>query len=149
MGKEIVVFNARTTQKSGSFFISGKPKFFTLRRLLGYSFIALSLAAFILFLIPITSAELNYRLLSYRNRLRPKKDGSLEDFDRNKVSSGAVKSGASSAEAESIAAQVETWAQSAAVDGVVKSSDIRAKVLELLRAVNPEAADNFAAYKKA
>ena len=76
-----------------------------------------------------------------------KKDGRLEDFDRNKVSSGIVKSGASAAEAESIANQIETWAQSAAVDGVVKSGAIRTKVLELLRSVNPEAAAAFEAYK--
>lgn len=76
-----------------------------------------------------------------------KKDGRLEDFDRNKVSNGIVKSGASAAEAESIADQIETWAQSAAMAGVVKSSAIRTKVLELLRSVNPEAAAAFEAYK--
>lgn len=78
-----------------------------------------------------------------------KKDGRLEDFDRNKVSGGVVKSGASPEEAESIATQIETWAQSAAMDGVVQSSDIRIKILELLRSVNPEAAAAFEAYKRA
>ena len=77
-----------------------------------------------------------------------KKDGRLENFDRNKVSSGIVKSGASSTEAETIANQIETWAQSVAVDGVVKSGVIRTKVLALLRSVNPEAAATFEAYKK-
>lgn len=77
-----------------------------------------------------------------------KNDGLLEDFDRKKVSSGILKSGASAAEAESIAVQVQNWAQSAAVDGMVKTSDIRTKVLELLRLANSRAADSFAAYKK-
>jgi len=77
-----------------------------------------------------------------------KKDGRLENFDRNKVSSSIVKSGASPTEAETIANQIETWAQSVAVDGVVKSSVIRTKVLALLRSVNPEAAATFEAYKK-
>jgi len=77
-----------------------------------------------------------------------KKDGRLEDFDRNKISGGIVKSGASPEEAESVATQVETWAQSAAVDGVVQSSDIRTKVLGLLQSVNPEVAVAFEAYKK-
>lgn len=77
-----------------------------------------------------------------------KKDGRLEDFDRNKVSSGVVKSGVSPEEAENIATQIETWSQGAAVDGVVKATDIRAKVLELLRSVDPEAAASFEAYKK-
>jgi transcriptional regulator NrdR family protein len=77
-----------------------------------------------------------------------KNDGQLEDFDRSKVSAGAVNSGASSEEAETIAAQVETWAQGTAVDGVIKSSDIRTKVLELLRSINPGAAATFEMYKK-
>ena len=77
-----------------------------------------------------------------------KKDGRLEDFDRNKISGGIVKSGASPEEAESVATQVETWARSAAVDGVVQSSDIRTKVLGLLQSVNPEVAVAFEAYKK-
>ena len=75
-----------------------------------------------------------------------KKDSRLEDFDRNKGSSGIVKSGASAAEAESIANQIETWAQSATVGGVVKSSVIKTKVLELLRSVNPAAATTFETY---
>lgn len=77
-----------------------------------------------------------------------KKDGRLEDFNRDKVSGGIVKSGASPEEAENIAVQIETWAQGAAVNGVVKSSDIRVKVLELLRPINSAAAATFEAYKK-
>jgi len=77
-----------------------------------------------------------------------KKDGRLEDFDRNKISGGVVKSGVSSEEAESIVTQVETWVQSAAVDGVVQSNDIRTKVLELLQSIDPEAATSFKTYKK-
>ena len=78
-----------------------------------------------------------------------KKDGRLEDFDRHKISGGVVKSGASPEEAESIVTQIETWAQGVAMGGVVQSSDIRTKVLELLRSVNPEAAASFETYKKA
>ena len=77
-----------------------------------------------------------------------KKDGRLENFDRNKLNSGLVKSGASPEEAENIIAQIETWTQSAALDGVVKSSDIKTKILALLRSINPEAATTFEAYKK-
>lgn len=77
-----------------------------------------------------------------------KRDGRMEDFDRDKIASGIVKSGATSEQVESITAQVEKWAQGVAVDGVVKTSYIRAKVLELLRTASPEAANNFAAYKK-
>lgn len=77
-----------------------------------------------------------------------KRDGSLEEFDRSKISGGVVKAGTTPDQAESITTQVETWAQGAAVDGVVMASGIRMKVLELLRTVNPEAAAVFEAYKK-
>lgn len=78
-----------------------------------------------------------------------KKDGRLEDFDRNKISGGIVKSGATPEQAENIAAQVESWAQTAAANGVISSVAVREKVLELLRSVNPEVAVSFEAYHKA
>lgn len=77
-----------------------------------------------------------------------KRDGGLEEFDRSKVSGGVVKSGGTLDQAETIATQVETWAQGVAVDGVIKAGEIRMKVLELLQAVNPEAAATFEAYRK-
>ena len=77
-----------------------------------------------------------------------KKDGQLEPFDRSKLINGLVKSGASTGEAESIANQVEAWAPGSATDGAVNSSDIKAKLLELLETANPEAATSFRAYKK-
>lgn len=76
-----------------------------------------------------------------------KKDGSLEGFDRSKIASGISAAGAEEA-AEQIAAQVEEWAKEAASDDTVTWSAVREKVLELLRASNPEAATNFEEYKK-
>jgi len=77
-----------------------------------------------------------------------KKDGRLEPFDRDKVKNGMLKSGASDAEAETVTGQVETWAQGVAQDGIVDTLEIRAKVLEILRGVNPGAAAAFEAYQK-
>ncbi len=77
-----------------------------------------------------------------------KKDGSLEPFDRNKIKNGLLESGASAQEAETIASQVEVWAQTAAVNNVVKTADIRTKVLELLQSANPTVAASFEAYQK-
>lgn len=77
-----------------------------------------------------------------------KKDGSLEDFDRNKVSGGLTVAGVASEDAEAITGQVEVWIQGAAVEGVVKSSEIRIKVLELLKPINPEIAAKFESYQK-
>lgn len=77
-----------------------------------------------------------------------KRDGRTEEFDRIKIVNGIVKSGATPEQAEVITTEIEKWAQGVAVDGVVKTSYIRAKVLEHLRTASPEAANNFAAYKK-
>lgn len=77
-----------------------------------------------------------------------KKDGRVEDFDRNKILSGLLKSGATQEEAEDVASQVEAWLPTVAVDGTVKTSDIRMKVLELLRTVNPGVAASFENYEK-
>jgi transcriptional regulator NrdR family protein len=77
-----------------------------------------------------------------------KKDGRLEDFDRNKIISGLVKSGTTPPEAEDITSQVEAWLPTVAVGGTVKTLDIREKVLELLRLADPTAADNFENYQK-
>ncbi len=77
-----------------------------------------------------------------------KKDGRLEDFDRSKVSGGVMKSGATPEQAETVASQVETWAQTVAANGVISAAEIRAKALEILRAVNPEAAGAFETYQK-
>jgi len=77
-----------------------------------------------------------------------KKDGRLEPFDRNRIKNGLIKSGASEAEAESITSQVENWAPTMAMNNTVKTADIRTKVLELLKAVNPTAGAAFEAYRK-
>lgn len=78
-----------------------------------------------------------------------KKDGTLEDFDKGKITSGVVKAGGSEEDAEKILAGIEAWLPTSAVNGVVKSVDIREKGLEILREVNPAAAANFESYKKA
>lgn len=77
-----------------------------------------------------------------------KKDGTLEDFDRNHIITGIMKAGGTTEEAEKVAAALEEWAPSAAVSGVIQSSAIRVKGLEVLQTVNPVVAATFEAYKK-
>ncbi len=77
-----------------------------------------------------------------------KKDGRLEPFDRDKIKSGLLKSGASKEEAEKIAADVEVWAQNAAQNGIVSTFSLRNKVLEILKEINPTAANAFEFYRK-
>ncbi|OGM17657.1 hypothetical protein A2V56_04660 [Candidatus Woesebacteria bacterium RBG_19FT_COMBO_42_9] len=77
-----------------------------------------------------------------------KKDGSTEDFDRSKVKNGILSSGATEEQAESITVQIESWASTAASNGVIKALDIKTKLLELLGGVNPVAKTSFENYKK-
>jgi transcriptional regulator NrdR family protein len=78
-----------------------------------------------------------------------KKDGSLQDFDKAKIISGIVRSGATPEEAEQIIVEVETWLPTVVVEEIVSSHAIREKVLETLRAINPTAVSNFENYQKA
>ena len=77
-----------------------------------------------------------------------KKDGVQEDFDRNKIIHGATKSGASLEEAEKVVVEIEKWLPLASVNGVIATSAVRAKVLEVLGTLNPVAASIFQNYKK-
>ena len=82
------------------------------------------------------------------NLMVEKKDGQQEPFDKNKIVNGLLRSGAAEAEAQNLATQVETWVQTAAINGVIKSLEVRAKVLELLHNINPTAAAAFESYRK-
>ena len=77
-----------------------------------------------------------------------KRDGTEEAFRRDKVKNSIIKAGASTEEAEKVTAQIESWAQEAAVEGVIKTLDIRAKVIEKLTPVNLAAAKAYEAYRK-
>lgn len=77
-----------------------------------------------------------------------KRDGSTEPFMREKIYDSIVKSGATPEQAESITSQIESWAPSMAEDGAVSTSLIRDKVIELLGAENPAAAENFESFRK-
>jgi len=77
-----------------------------------------------------------------------KKDSSLQDFDRSKIINSVTKAGGSNEEAKKIASAIETWIPTAADKGIVKSQDIRYRVMESLRTVNQTAATTFESYNK-
>lgn len=72
----------------------------------------------------------------------------MEDFDRNKLIVGMVSAGCTPEEAERVASEIETWMPSVAVEGVVQSTDLRVKGMEVLMVVNPVVAATFEAYQK-
>lgn len=77
-----------------------------------------------------------------------KQDDLIEDYDKNKIVNGVVKSGGSPEDAQKVLQEVENWLPSVAVDETVSSTDIKNKVLEILERVNPTAATNFLSYRK-
>lgn len=77
-----------------------------------------------------------------------KKDGSLEDFDKQKLIDGVIRAGASTEDAQKVADAIEAWLPEAAKENVVNSMDIRTKGLEVLKSVNPDVAGQFEAFKK-
>lgn len=78
-----------------------------------------------------------------------KKDGSLIDFDQNKIIAGILRAGGTQEDAQAVATSIEVWLPAVVVNDIVKTSDLRSKVIEELKLVNPIAAANFESYKKA
>lgn len=77
-----------------------------------------------------------------------KRDGQLEDFDRTKVIMGAIKAGATDAEAQKLAQQVEASLSGLSVNGVVKSQDLKSRSEQLLKSINSTVAQSFQYYHK-
>lgn len=77
-----------------------------------------------------------------------KKDGQLEDFDRNHVYQSVMRAGATNEEAEKVTAGVEAWLPGAVAAGVITTQAIREKMLEILRPLNSVVAGDFEVYKK-
>jgi transcriptional regulator NrdR family protein len=78
-----------------------------------------------------------------------KKDGTLVDFDQNKIIVGIIKAGGTPENAQTVAANVETWLPTVVVNNVVNVSDLKTKVIAELRITNPPVAASFESYKKA
>jgi len=77
-----------------------------------------------------------------------KRNGSLQDFDRSKLEASLVGAGASEADAQKIAVDVEAWAKAKAVNDVVKSQAMRDKVISVLRVSHPQVAESYMSYTK-
>jgi hypothetical protein len=73
-----------------------------------------------------------------------KKDGQVVDFDKSKISSALERVGLAVAEAGTIADKVEAWASVAAEGGIIKTSAIRDKVLEL---ITPKMAEEYKSFE--
>jgi len=78
-----------------------------------------------------------------------KKNGSVEDFNREKLMKSMRKAGMESKErVEKIATAVTNFVKNQAEKGVVETSRIRGKVLEQMRTLNKGAAEKFEKFTK-
>lgn len=76
-----------------------------------------------------------------------KRDGRLEDFDRNKLKNSFIAAGVAEENAETFTSEVEMWTVGAAEEDVVETTAIWEKVVGVLEASDPEAANRYKAYR--
>ncbi len=77
-----------------------------------------------------------------------KRDGTRQDFDRNKIISALTNAGASSEVCEDIVSQIEAWLETSSTDGVIDYQALKDKVYELISAQDAAAAEKFLNFKK-
>ncbi|OGM04377.1 hypothetical protein A3E15_01275 [Candidatus Woesebacteria bacterium RIFCSPHIGHO2_12_FULL_42_9] len=77
-----------------------------------------------------------------------KKDGSSQDYDRRKLLTSLIRAQATPEQAMRVATDIESWLVSLNVQ-VVKSEEIKARIVEDLNKINPNAAHAYEVYKKA
>ena len=77
-----------------------------------------------------------------------KNNGASEEWSQEKIKSSILHSGASVEEADAVSALIEIWAQRFAENGVVKAHDIRAKIIEIMKAVNSAFSQAYEEYRK-
>jgi len=77
-----------------------------------------------------------------------KRNGTTQDWDYEKVHQSIINAGASVEEADAIAKLIEIWAHKFAENEVVKSVDIKAKIIEIMKAVNSAFTQAYEEYQK-
>lgn len=76
-----------------------------------------------------------------------KKDGSLENYDRTKLLLSMIRAQATPDQAEGALSQIESWLIQLKQESV-STKELHDKVVEVLKAVNPHAAQGYEIYRK-
>lgn len=76
-----------------------------------------------------------------------KRDGSIEDFERKKILLVLIRAGTPPDQAERILNDIESWLNSQNLE-VIPSSDIRLRIINILKRINPQAARGYKLYRK-
>ena len=77
-----------------------------------------------------------------------KTTGKIEDFQSTKIINGILKAGGTPQEAEDISHKITDWIVQRKSSEPTKTTEIKEKVLQLLKEVNPKAGETFKSYRK-
>ena len=77
-----------------------------------------------------------------------KKDGSVEDWNYEKAVSSMVNAGIPLNIAENVLIFLEAWARVHNENGIVNTSDIHLRVVELLKNIDESASSRYDSFKK-
>jgi hypothetical protein len=76
-----------------------------------------------------------------------KKNDELQDWDDNKLLNSLIAAGVPQEEARAILVLLRAYAKRASMGGVIHSSDIKAKIIVMLKITHPAAAIAYESYK--
>ena len=76
-----------------------------------------------------------------------KRDGSVEEWSFDKLLSSVTKAGLPMDKGELLAKQIEEWLKNQSLK-IVSSTDIRDKVIEIMKVMEPMTASVYEAYRK-
>lgn len=75
-----------------------------------------------------------------------KKDGSLEDFNREKVYNSLLAAGLTPVDADEVADQIQVWVGES--DQIISTAEIRERSIDLMKTKDVAAAERYKTYKK-
>ena len=76
-----------------------------------------------------------------------KRDGRTEDYERKKLLLSLIRSDSPPDQAERILSNIESWLTTQEGE-IIKSSEIKTKILDILKRINPQAARVYKTYRK-
>ncbi|MDD3531754.1 MAG: ATP cone domain-containing protein [Candidatus Shapirobacteria bacterium] len=77
-----------------------------------------------------------------------KKDGRIEDFDKEKLERSVFSAGATKGQSQLVTQEVEEWLYNVALEEIVNTQEIRNKIIGSLTEKNPRAAKSYQEYQK-
>ncbi len=76
-----------------------------------------------------------------------KKGGETENFERKKAHLSLIRAGTPPDQAERIVDDIETWLSSQSTE-IVSSSEIRQRIIDVLKKINPQAARGYKIHRQ-